>query len=310
MTQRSRFFDRHRLCLRVTGIALLASPATADPPPRKPWVPIGRLDTQRIPESSGIVKSRRYPDIYWTHNDSGNAAVLFAIRLNGEIVAEVPVPGANNSDWEDIALDDAGNLYVGDIGNNRNIYPQRFVYVVREPDPFVSPVKPATLVKTISYTFPKERFDAESLLVSGDQLYIISKVAKDTTLYHLQEKNAGVFEPQPVCTLPVSLATGADLSEDGLFLAVCSPGDLTVFETGAVLKISSDKPIRRVTYPHGNVEACCFDKQDVIMTSEDGKVMRITASELAGGIRFESLLDNPCSYPEQLPRAAYTILHL
>jgi len=271
----------------VSGIVLLASSAIADPPPSKPWVPIGRLDTRRIPESSGIVKSRRYPDIYWTHNDSGNAAVLFAIHLNGEIVAEVPVLDANNSDWEDIAVDNAGNLYIGDIGNNRNFYPQRFIYVVREPDPFVSPVKPATLVKTISYTFPKERFDAESLLVSGDQLYVISKVDKDTTLYHLQEKSTGVFEPQPVCSLPVILATGADLSEDGKLLAVCSPGDLTVFETGPALKISSDKPIRRVTYPHGSIEACCFDRQEIIMTSEDGKIMRITASELDGGIRFD-----------------------
>ena len=41
-----------------------------------------------IPEASGIVKSRRYPGIYWVHNDSGNPPLLFAIRGDGRIVRQ------------------------------------------------------------------------------------------------------------------------------------------------------------------------------------------------------------------------------
>ena len=73
--------------------------------------------SQLVPEASGIVKSRRHPGIFWVHNDSGNPPLLFAIRADGQIVRQfrLDVP---NIDWEDIAIDDQGHLYVGDIGNN------------------------------------------------------------------------------------------------------------------------------------------------------------------------------------------------
>jgi len=66
---------------------------------------LGRLDGRLIPEASGIVKSRRYPGIYWVHNDSGNPSLIFAIRGDGRIVRQfrLEVP---NIDWEDIAIDD------------------------------------------------------------------------------------------------------------------------------------------------------------------------------------------------------------
>ena len=66
-----------------------------------PLEQVGRFDPQRIPESSGIVKSRRYPGIYWVHNDSGNPPLLFAIRGDGRIVRQFHL-GFPDTDWEDI----------------------------------------------------------------------------------------------------------------------------------------------------------------------------------------------------------------
>ena len=87
-----------------------------------------------IPEASGIVKSRRYPGIFWVHNDSGNPPLLFAIRGDGRIVRQfrLAIP---NIDWEDIAIDDQGHLYLGDIGNNTGALPLRAIYRIDEPDP-------------------------------------------------------------------------------------------------------------------------------------------------------------------------------
>ena len=95
---------------------------------------LGTLDRRRIPEASGIVKSRRYPEIFWVHNDSGNPPLLFAIRRDGRIVRQfrLEVP---NIDWEDIAIDDQGHLYLGDIGNNGGVLPVRVIYRIDEPDP-------------------------------------------------------------------------------------------------------------------------------------------------------------------------------
>src|ERR1700679_1064290 len=94
----------------------------------------GRLDERLIPEASGIVKSRRHAGIFWVHNDSGNPPLLFAVRGDGRIVRQfrLAIP---NIDWEDIAVDDHGHLYLGDIGNNIGALPLRVIYRIDEPDP-------------------------------------------------------------------------------------------------------------------------------------------------------------------------------
>ena len=101
----------------------------------------GRLDERRIPEASGIVKSRRHAGIFWVHNDSGNPPLLFAIRGDGRIVRQfrLAIP---NIDWEDIAIDDQGHLYLGDIGNNTGALPLRVIYRIDEPDPNAQADKP------------------------------------------------------------------------------------------------------------------------------------------------------------------------
>ncbi len=102
--------------------------------PTGPLEPLGRFDAQAIPEASGIVKSRRFPGIFWVHNDSGNAPLLFAVRSDGRIVRRfrLAIP---NLDWEDIAIDDQGHLYLGDIGNNTGLLRVRTIYRIDEPDP-------------------------------------------------------------------------------------------------------------------------------------------------------------------------------
>src|SRR5262245_60161114 len=99
------------LVLALLGIA--SSPPTSS----SPLEHLGKLDARAIPEGSGIVKSRRFPDVYWVHNDSGNPPVLFALRPNGQIIQRFRI-AALNIDWEDITADDDGHLYLGDIGNN------------------------------------------------------------------------------------------------------------------------------------------------------------------------------------------------
>ena len=96
----------------------------AEPQPGKEIAPgvrlVARISDLRITESSGVIASRRYPDVFWTHNDGGGPKkqVLYAIDREGKTRAAFPVVGPRFHDWEDIAIDDAGHLYLGDIGNN------------------------------------------------------------------------------------------------------------------------------------------------------------------------------------------------
>ena len=47
----------------LTAVLLAAGPPSD-------WEALGKFDLRAIPEASGIVKSRRYPGIFWVHNDS------------------------------------------------------------------------------------------------------------------------------------------------------------------------------------------------------------------------------------------------
>src|SRR3954447_14306889 len=113
-----------------TGVIL----ATAAFLPAGPLERLGRLDHPAIREASGIVASRRHPGVFWVHNDSGHPAALFAVRRDGSLARWYAV-SAQTLDWEDIAVDDAGPLSLGDIGNNAGLLPVRTIYQVDEPDP-------------------------------------------------------------------------------------------------------------------------------------------------------------------------------
>ena len=95
----------------------------------------------RFPRRRASSRAGGTPGIFWVHNDSGNPPLLFAIRGDGRIVRQfrLAVP---NLDWEDIAIDDQGHLYLGDIGNNTGRLPLRVIYRIDEPDPSSPAEKP------------------------------------------------------------------------------------------------------------------------------------------------------------------------
>src|SRR6185503_14866394 len=90
-----------------------------------------------IPETSGLAVSRRNPGLLWSHNDSGSAAVLFALDTAGAVRGRVRVP-VRTRDWEDVsaARCPSGDcLYVADIGDNKGA--RRTVQIYRVPEPAV-----------------------------------------------------------------------------------------------------------------------------------------------------------------------------
>jgi hypothetical protein len=261
----------------VSGILACAQPLFL----RTTWPAMATIQFRKIDESSGLVRSRQYPGVFWTHNDSGKSD-LFAINLEGELIARIRVRGADNRDWEDIALDDTGHLYIGDIGDNFRRRPHRTIYKVREPDPHADPLPPATVVSRMDYQFADRKRDAESLFLFNGDIHIISKEhIQRTTLFRLEPADDGSLTPVPVCALPIGTATGADVSQDGRRLAVCGYGKLWVFELPDDLARLQDAKPKRVTFPsHYQTEACAFDGEDVIITAESREIWRVTADDI------------------------------
>ena len=58
------------------------------------------------------------PATLWAHNDSGDEPCLYRLSPAGSLLDTLCLPGAGHTDWEGLTHDPAGNLYIGDFGNN------------------------------------------------------------------------------------------------------------------------------------------------------------------------------------------------
>jgi hypothetical protein len=261
------------------------------PPDEVPLERLGRLEHPAIREASGIVKSRRHPGIFWVHNDSGNPPALFAVRRDGSLVREYKV-SVPNVDWEDIATDDHGHLFIGEIGNNNALLPLRAVYQLDEPDPLRKSNDDDGFlkVKTASYyRFPPSgRFDAEGLVIDGDRALIVSKTfdGRPAEVYAVPlNPPAPLIRPavaERVGTLTgfTEAVTGAHLSPDGRRLVVCSLASVGVYQ-----KAPKDewKLLARKSFRSGDqVEAVAWNGDDVILAGEGRGVFRIKAGTWRG----------------------------
>lgn len=267
--------------LMVLGAAPPArTAATESEAPSKPRFRAGTIDAQAVSESSGLVASRKREGVFWTVNDSGHDPVLYAITREGALIAEFPVD-AKNTDWEDLATDDAGRLYVADVGNNARRRTEVQVLRVDEADPRAAGVdKPAPLHETTTWrlTYPGRPFDCEALIVFGGHGYLIEK--------RLDGAAAGVYrfelkEPPPaestvlerVATLPVHApVTAADISPDAKRLAVLTVLGPYVLEVGGDVSKAADAPVWYSRYVHPRMEAACFVPGGLLVTAETREI--------------------------------------
>jgi hypothetical protein len=145
-----------------------------------------RLQDPRIQESSGLAGSRRHPEVLWTHNDSGDGPRLYAVGPDGPALATLTLAGAQARDWEAMAAgrDDRGRpaLFVGDIGDNLDAWPEVAVYRVTEPARLGDATVAAARYRLRYADGPR---NAEALLVDprSNRLYVATKEPDGGGLY-------------------------------------------------------------------------------------------------------------------------------
>jgi hypothetical protein len=267
--------------MRVSHLAVALSLVTALIAPMMAAEPIsivGRIGHEPIEESSGLIASRQHGGVFWTHNDSGHPAVLFAIDREGKLIAELPVQ-ARNVDWEDIAIDDENRLYIGDIGNNARRRTEVVVYRLPEPDPRAerpAGAPPLMVERNWRLRYPEEPFDAEALFVHGGHGYIISKVRpfRAAGLYRFPlEGEAGPITLERMAAVPVRFpVTAADISEDGRRLAVLTVGGLYVFQIDGDPAAVAEGRVEHIPYMHPLIEAAAFVEDGVLVTAESREI--------------------------------------
>jgi len=195
----------------------------------------GKLMFEALDEASGLVASRTQPDVYWTHNDSGDSPRAFAIDGHGKSLAELNITGIHATDWEDIALlhtpGKPDRLLMADIGDNWRRRESVDIYVVTEPkvQRADEPLALRAPARRIEVRYEDGARDAETLLadpLTGD-LYIVEKALffrfnATVGVYRIAaaETDAEQTIARPVAQVALGPVTAGDVLHDGQGVAL------------------------------------------------------------------------------------------
>jgi len=187
----------------------------------------GRVTSSAASELSGLVVSRSRPGVLWTHNDSGDSARLLAVTTSGRTIAKVALTGAQNVDWEDIAIGPGGALLVGDIGDNDGARASVVVYRVPEPRVTGAARRDVAVAARYELRYPDGARDAEALLfdrVSGAIVIVSKSLGGDARVYVARRpssRRVTTLRRSGTLTLgPGEAVTAGDVSADGSTIAL------------------------------------------------------------------------------------------
>ncbi|MEK9897970.1 MAG: hypothetical protein VW906_04140 [Actinomycetota bacterium] len=160
------------LAVAIMTALVVAAPASAQK--ELPWTEVCRFDDRRLTEISGMAASLMHENVVWVHNDSSDAARLYALDLQTcDTVSELRLRGVQARDFEGLASTRNARgraaLWVGDIGDNRDSWPSVTLHRVWEPKTLGTRSRP---VKSWDFTYPDRPHNAETLMVSGRSVWV------------------------------------------------------------------------------------------------------------------------------------------
>ncbi len=237
-----------------------------------------------LEENSGL---QIYPDnIIWVIEDNGNKDDIYGLNLKGKIIKVFSVKNAKNDDWEDLAKDTHGNLYIGDFGNNGNDKKKLRIYKLPNPQKEKGDKIDA---EKIEFFYPEQRhyppketklyYDTEAFFHWKNSLYLITKNRTrpydgKALIYKVPDtkgkykaKLVGEFiicSNQNTCSI-----TSADISPDGKKIALLSYGYLTILTDFNFDDFSKGKKQQIDLGIRTQLEAVCFKNDSTLLLSDE-----------------------------------------
>ena len=302
-----------RMLASLLAVALALSASAAEPGFTGPVV-AGQLAAPPRLETSGLAASRRTAGVLWTHDDSGGAAALYAVRTTGELVGTLRIRGEKNEDWEDIAafeLDGKAWLLIADTGDNGAQRASVRLHLVEEPALDLAArgaelaVRPT---RTLHLRYADGPRDCESVAVDAAEraVYLLTKRESVPRLYRVALDATGSTAREPIVVPPVgdvarlpqptkaqrkekgylgkrrAEVTAMDFTTDGSAAVVLTYGDLLLFprhsgESWAVA-LARD-PVQLPAHHLVQAEAACF--------SPDGRQIYVAAEGSRPFLRYD-----------------------
>lgn len=244
-----------------------------------------------VAECSGICPSPWSAHLL-TLNDSGGKAEIYEIAPNGELVDTHPVPDAVNRDWEEITADPAGNVYIGDFGNNGNRRKDLTIYKYSRSssgrDTLTGRSSAGGSTQKITFRFAdqtfaadeKKEYDCEAFFWANDSLYLFTKSwetgVRICRMYVLPDR-PGDYEvaPRDEVFLKAQI-TGAAISPDKSRFALISYGKIFLFGISN-RQISFRSPIACIKIARKQTEAIMFEgTHTLLFTNEQRGMFRVS----------------------------------
>lgn len=242
-----------------------------------------------IYESSGIIVTGE--NEFWTHEDSGNSNDLYCLDTTGQILRTLKISNASNVDWEDIARDSQGRIYVADAGNNNNNRTNLVIYRIPNPSGIPGNNVNAEAIRFVfedQTQFPPPRtnrnFDVEALIWHNDSLFMFTK-NRSTPFNGYSKMYVLPSEPgEYIAKLVDSVFVGPDANSGRVTASDIHPltGELVLLTPTKMVSFSN-YPVNRFfqgdrvdyifTNPTGQNEGLAFVSANRLYMTEEGSGM-------------------------------------
>ena len=261
----------------------------------------GKLNLKLVAECSALWASPSQPGVFWTLSDSGAKPAITPIRADGTMVpvgksfwGPVTLKGATNVDWEAISGDAAGNMIVGDVGNNVSRRKELAFYLFKEPAPGVTEVTDVRKVTFVwpdqaSFPDPELSHDCEAMFLLRGKLYLLTKHRRDT-LTDLWRADIPAAGDRATLTKLArfdvgGMVTDACLSPDQKHLAILTYRNVWVFDVPALGEDFFRAPALHAPISPPmlsfQVEGCTWvDAGHLLLGSEQGDLFRVALTDL------------------------------
>lgn len=200
-----------------------------------------------IKEASAAEVTSASPDLVWTIEDQKNDNILFGFTKNGELKKEIRINNVKNNDWEDLTADDAGNIYIGDFGNNDNERQNLAIYKLNASDLAKDQADASEIVEFYypeQTEFPAKKkdriYDSESFFIFNNKFYLFtknrsSKFDGTTSLYRVDNKPGQRLPAKKISSFVTCdnfnhcAVTSAAMSPDKKKVAILSSDKVWIF---------------------------------------------------------------------------------
>ena len=181
------------------------------------------LEDKDLDESSGLASSLRRPGYFWTHNDSGGNASIYAYDKKGRRTGKVKLKKVDADDWEDCCTfmsNGQAKLLIADCGDNKKRRSEIKIYVMDEPDPRES--ESLKNFSRLTVRYPDGPRDCEAVAVDAvrKQIVLLTKsLLPLCEVYTLplpdSDRDSGEKEvtARKIGTVALPLVTGADVDQ-------------------------------------------------------------------------------------------------